>query len=906
MSRLDFLRQKAPANYAAGIGRGATGFTTRSDIGPAREGPSEAALKAALERKIRATVDGAADDEDAFQEAEDEAGLFAGSEWQDQEDDEADRLYDAVEAKLDRRRLAAKLERQRKEQEQLLKKNPTIQEQFADVKRALATVTDNEWANIPEVGDLTGKNKRRQNLRERTYAVGDSVLQGMMNMTQFNSTVDTSDGTETSLGGTKTDFVEMGAARDRLLASSLENAHKGTDSVLGSTNIDPKGYMTSLSTQTSTQIAQMGDIKRARQLLESVVKSNPQQGDGWVGLARLEEVAGKTVKAREVIQRGCENCPKNEDVWLEAVRLNSHENGKRICANAVVYIPKSVKIWLRAMELEEETEAKKRVLRKALEQVPQSVQLWKEAVNLEENPSDARTLLARATELIPLSVELWLALARLETYQNARKVLNNARKAVRTSHEIWIAAMRLEEQQGNDNRIDPLMTRALTELEESGAMLSRERWIEEAEACEKDGGILTCQAIIKATLSMGIDDEDRKRVWLDDAESAISQGYYDTARAIYAYALRVFPQKKGIWRRAAELEMSHGSRETLDDLLEKAVETCPHAEILWLMYAKSKWRSGDVTGARKILERAFAKNPNNEEIWLAAVKVEAENGESDAARALLERAREEAGTERVWKKSVVMEREMGDNAKALELVNLALQKYPTMDKLWMMKGQIFEDLGKLAGAREAYSQGLKHCPKSIPLWILNARLEVKAGVVAKARTILDQARLKNPKNPQLWSESVKIELNAGNTNHAKTLLAKALQECPHSGAIQAEAIFMEPRQQRKTRSVEALRKVPSDPVLLTAVARFFWTERKEDKARNWLEKALKLDPDYGDAWAWYYRLETAEDKKEEIISRCIAADPHHGEKWQEIAKLPINARRKTDEILKMVAASIVE
>ena len=106
MSRLEFLRQKAPDNYVAGIGRGATGFTTRSDIGPAREGPTEAALVAALERAVRSNA-GTADDEDAF--AEDEAGLFAGSEWQDQEDDEADRIFESVEAKMDRRRAAEKI-----------------------------------------------------------------------------------------------------------------------------------------------------------------------------------------------------------------------------------------------------------------------------------------------------------------------------------------------------------------------------------------------------------------------------------------------------------------------------------------------------------------------------------------------------------------------------------------------------------------------------------------------------------------------------------------------------------------------------------------------------------------------------------------------------------------------------
>jgi pre-mRNA-processing factor 6 len=42
--RYAFLQQQAPASYVAGLGRGASGFTTRSDIGPAREGPSADAI----------------------------------------------------------------------------------------------------------------------------------------------------------------------------------------------------------------------------------------------------------------------------------------------------------------------------------------------------------------------------------------------------------------------------------------------------------------------------------------------------------------------------------------------------------------------------------------------------------------------------------------------------------------------------------------------------------------------------------------------------------------------------------------------------------------------------------------------------------------------------------------------
>ena len=42
-------------------------------------------------------------------------------------------------------------------------------------------------------------------------------------------------------------------------------------------------------------------------------------------------------------------------------------------------------------------------------------------------PEEAKGLLYKATESIPDSTELWLALAKLESYENARIVLNNAR-----------------------------------------------------------------------------------------------------------------------------------------------------------------------------------------------------------------------------------------------------------------------------------------------------------------------------------------------------------------------------------------------------------------------------------------------------------------------------------------------
>ena len=42
-------------------------------------------------------------------------------------------------------------------------------------------------------------------------------------------------------------------------------------------------------------------------------------------------------------------------------------------------------------------------------------------------------------------MELWLALARLESYENARKILNEARRALPSEMAIWIHAAKLEE-----------------------------------------------------------------------------------------------------------------------------------------------------------------------------------------------------------------------------------------------------------------------------------------------------------------------------------------------------------------------------------------------------------------------------------------------------------------------------
>lgn len=931
-TRRDFLSQPAPENYVAGLGRGATGFTTRSDLGPARDGPSDDQIKEALAKRAQQlglAPDGAkkgkdddeggvGEDEQRYQDPDNEVGLFAGGLY-DKDDEEADKIWEWVDERMDRRKRQRE-EREQTERDEYERNNPKIQQQFTDLKRALATVSDDDWANLPEVGDLTGKNRRsKQALRQRFYAVPDSVLAAARDSTEMGTMVTDDGGASTGGGGgegsdgTMTNFADIGAARDKVLKSRLEQASRSGsgDAANGSsTSIDPQGYITSLNKMAMPESAtQVGDINRVRELLQSVVKTNPNNALGWIAAARLEELAGKIGAARKTIDQGCERCPKSEDAWLENIRLNHDSpNAKIIARRAIESNNRSVRLWVEAMRLEHIPNNKKRVIRQALDHIPESEALWKEAVSLEENPDDARLMLAKATELIPLSVDLWLALARLETPENAQKVLNRARKACPTSHEIWIAAARLQEQLGQATKVN-VIKRGVQVLVKEQAMPKREEWIAEAEACETDGATVTCENIIRETLGWGLDeDDDRKDTWTEDARSSINRGKYETARAIYAYALRVFVNSKTLWNAAADLERNHGTRDSLWQVLEKAVEACPKSEDLWMMLAKEKWQSGEVDGARLVLKRAFNQNPNNEDIWLAAVKLESESGNAEQARKLLAVAREQAPTDRVWTKSVVFERVQNDADTALDLALQALQLFPTAPKLWMLKGQIYEDTGKAGLAREAYATGVKAVSRSVPLWLLYARLEERAGLTVKARSVLDRARLAVPKSAELWCESVRLERRAGNLAQAKSLMARALQEVPRSGLLYVEQIWhLEARTQRKPRSLDAIKKVDNDPALFVGVARLFWAERKLDKAQSWFERALALDAARGDTWAWYYRFlcqHGTEEKRGEVVAKCVACEPRHGEAWPAVAKKPANAHKSVEEILKLVAEEL--
>lgn len=158
--------------------------------------------------------------------------------------------------------------------------------------------------------------------------------------------------------------------------------------------------------------------------------------------------------------KGCEVNPSSEDLWLEAARLQPPDTAKAVIAQAVRHIATSVKIWIKAANLETESKAKRRVYRKALEHIPNSVRLWRAAVELEEP----------------------------EAY-------------------------------GKKHMVEKIIDRAISSLSANGVEINREHWFKEAMEAEKAGAVHCCQVIIKSIIGSGVEEEDRKHTWMEDAET---------------------------------------------------------------------------------------------------------------------------------------------------------------------------------------------------------------------------------------------------------------------------------------------------------------------------------------------------------------------------------------------------
>lgn len=223
------------------------------------------------------------------------------------DDAEADQIYDQVDGIMDSRRKRSREQQMLLEKKRAKSERPRIADQFADLKRELGSVSAEQWDAIPEVGDHSLKLKQSRK-KETFMPVPDSLIEAAQRATTGGAamvqSVDPSSIEASSLMSTLSGVGGMSSVvggRSSALTSRLDQM-SGT--VSGQTVVDSTGYLTSLNSIKVNSMAEVGDIQKARILLQSVTSTNPKHGPGWIAAARVEEFAAKMPAARKIILQG--------------------------------------------------------------------------------------------------------------------------------------------------------------------------------------------------------------------------------------------------------------------------------------------------------------------------------------------------------------------------------------------------------------------------------------------------------------------------------------------------------------------------------------------------------------------------------------------------------------------------
>ncbi|CUM56472.1 uncharacterized protein AC631_05138 [Debaryomyces fabryi] len=911
MDRKAFLDQEPPAGYIAGIGRGAAGFTTSADTGSVRIQPGIIVLDNEEE-----------DINGSNAEDENDDGLLGKKLNRDQDDEEADRIYEEIDRRMERKR---KDKTSTEEETELASVNNT-KEQFADLKRALSGVSDEQWENLPEVGDLTRRNKRARLLeqqQQRFYAMPDSVIAGAG-----------------SIGGgsisknSVTDFQSISGAKDKLLSRQLDSL------VPQSANDATEDIQNDIIAEEEL-VSKVGDIKKGRLILSSLRKTNPYKANSWIASARLEEQAKNYTAAKNFIVEGCRKVPHSEDIWLESIHIHQKSTeGTKMCkiivTEALKFNNTSEKLWIKAFELENASDivSRRRILMKALEFLPQNVKLWERLIDLEEDPKDVAKLLHKAIELCPNEWTFWISLINLSNYAESKNLLNKARKSMSDNHKVWIAAAKLEEREHEDisvKKLSTLMEKGIKKLENSisdkSKLLSRQEWLGEAANTEIEGFNKTCQAIVNNVLNIDIpsDPKEKLSIWFKEAGHFANQSRFETSNCIYQYIIEQFPNNSECWMRlfSSLKQISPLNLDRLFSFYEQAIKLNPQFELFALMYAKDKWiLAKDVDGAREILKAANKVIPESEAILLAQVKLEIKNMNYEAANKISTATVEllPASSPRVWYKHIHLKRVL--NMKSpdskyreciLSLCNESLERFPDCDKLYLQKGQILlQDLKNMQIAREVYSIGVKKCPKSIDLWLSLVRIDEREfKILIRARSMLDTAILNNPTSEELWNEKIGIERRNNDNIIARQICNKALRDFPNSPLLWIQNLQMIPKMsQRKNAFLDALKLTDNSPLVLLHIGIFFWLDGKFMKAKSWFERALNGDKNNGDCWGWLFNFidkHGSDSEKQTLLENFEKQYEgiNKGRTWNLINKKVENFEKTPTELLLLVGKQLI-
>ncbi|KAK9715749.1 hypothetical protein RND81_06G187000 [Saponaria officinalis] len=511
--------------------------------------------------------------------------------------------------------------------------------------------------------------------------------------------------------------------------------------------------------QSITDSTELADYRlRERKKFEDLIRRERRNIQAWVRYAKWEESQMDFNRARSVFERALDVDYRNHMLWLKYTEMEMKNkfvnHARNVWDCAVTSLPRIDQLWYKYIHMEEmlgNVAGARQVFERWMQWQPDQ-QGWLSFIKFELRYNEidrARAIYERFVQCHP-KVGSWIRFAKFEMkngeiararncYERAADILSGDEEVER----LFVEFAEFEEKCKETDRARCIYKFALDNIPKGQAEGVYKKFVAFEKQYGDMGGI---DDAIVGKRRFQYEDEVRKNPlnydnWFDYIRLEESVGIKERVREAYERAIANVPvaEEKRYWQRYVYLWINYAMYEELEaqdmDRARKVYRECvkliPHEEFsfakIWLLAAQFELRQLNLNGARQMLGNAIGRAPKDK-IFKKYIEIELQLGNIDRCRKLYKKYVEWSPDNcYAWTKFAELERSLCETDRARSIYKLAIAQ-PTLDMpelLWKAYIDFEISEGEYEDARALYETLLDRT-KHLMVWISNAKFEATA------------------------------------------------------------------------------------------------------------------------------------------------------------------------------------
>ncbi|XP_057743125.1 uncharacterized protein LOC130961324 [Arachis stenosperma] len=504
---------------------------------------------------------------------------------------------------------------------------------------------------------------------------------------------------------------------------------------------------------------ELGEYRlRKRKEFEDLIRRVKRNIGVWIKYAQWEASQKDFERARSIWERALQVDYKNHTLWLKYAEVEMKNkfinHARNVWDHAVTHLPRIDQLWYKYIHMEEllgNVAGARQVFERWMKWMPDQ-QGWLSYIKFELRYNEierARGIFERFVQCHP-RVGAWIRYAKFEMKNGeVAKARNVYERAVvkladdEEAEQLFVAFAEFEERCKETVRARCIYMFALDHIPKGWA----EDLYRKLVAFEKQyGDRERIEDAIVGKRRFQYEDEVRKNPlnydsWFDYIRLEESVGNKERIREVYERAIANVPpaEEKRFWQRYIYLWINYALYEELDaedvdrtrDVYRECLNLIPHSMFsfakIWLLAAQFEIRQLNLQGARQILGHAIGKAPKDK-IFKKYIEIELQLGNIDRCRKLYEKYLEWLPENcYAWSKYAELERSLSETDRARAIFEVAIAQ-PALDMpelLWKAYIDFETAEGEFERARVLYERLLNRT-KHLKVWISYAEFEATA------------------------------------------------------------------------------------------------------------------------------------------------------------------------------------